>query len=47
MLVVAGVLLILGSVAVWNIKETFGSQANKDDELEAMQLSQMASDEDI
>lgn len=27
MLVVAGVLLLLGSVAVWNIKETFGSQA--------------------
>lgn len=26
MLVVSGVLLILGSLAVWNIKETFGSQ---------------------
>lgn len=47
MLVVSGVLLILGSVAVWNIKETFGSQATKDNELDAMQLSQMASDEDI
>jgi len=26
MLVVSGVLLLIGSVAVWNIKETFGSQ---------------------
>ncbi len=26
MLVISGVLLIIGSVAVWNIKETFGSQ---------------------
>ena len=28
MLVVSGILLILGSLAVWNIKETFGSQQN-------------------
>lgn len=45
MLVVSGVLLILGSVAVWNIKETFGSQTEKP--LDDMALSQMATDEDI
>lgn len=33
MLVVSGVLLLLGSVAVWNIKETFGSQTNKTESL--------------
>ncbi len=45
MLVVSGVLLLLGSFAVWNIKETFGESHSK--ELEDMTLSQMASDEDI
>lgn len=30
MLVVSGVLLLLGSIAVWNIKETFGSQQPKE-----------------
>lgn len=45
MLVTSGVLLILGSVAVWNIKETFGSKSlNATD---AAALSQMATDEDI
>lgn len=29
MLVVSGVLLLIGSVAVWNIKETFGSQQGR------------------
>ena len=29
MLVVSGILLLIGSVAVWNIKETFGSQLSK------------------
>lgn len=29
MLVVSGILLLIGSVAVWNIKETFGSQNSK------------------
>ena len=33
MLVVSGVLLLLGAVAVWNIKETFGSQTNKSESL--------------
>lgn len=49
MLVVSGVLLLLGSVAVWNIKETFGSGAAKvaSEPIEAMNESQMASDEDI
>lgn len=47
MLVVSGVLLILGAVAVWNIKETFGSQTKTDNDLDAMALSQMATDEDI
>jgi len=28
MLVISGVLLLIGSLAVWNIKETFGSQAH-------------------
>lgn len=45
MLVVSGVLLILGSLAVWNIKETFGNP--KETELDDMTLSQMAADEDI
>lgn len=48
MLVVSGVLMLLGAAAVWNIKETFGSQsAGKDNELEAAALSQMVADEDI
>ncbi len=29
MLVVSGVLLLIGAIAVWNIKETFGSQTSK------------------
>lgn len=33
MLVVSGILLILGCVAVWNIKETFGSQSGTDEPL--------------
>ncbi len=48
MLVVSGVLMLLGAAAVWNIKETFGSQsAGNDNELEAAALSQMVADEDI
>ena len=48
MLVVSGILLLLGSVAVWNIKETFGSQAGAAGKpLDAMAESQMVANEDI
>ncbi len=37
MLLVSGILLLIGSVAVWNIKETFGSQkVTANDEINAM-----------
>lgn len=44
MLVVSGALLLLGAATVWIIKETFGA---KDEPLDEMAVSQMASDEDI
>lgn len=48
MLVVSGVLMFIGSLAVWNIKETFGSQTGAAGKpLEAMAESQMATDGDI
>ena len=46
MLVVSGVLLVIGSCAVWNIKETFGEQSSIKP-LDAMAESQMVADEDI
>lgn len=45
MLVVSGVLLAIGSVAVWNIKETFGSRSSSP--AEAMVETQMGTDADI
>ena len=45
MLVVSGVLLVLGCVAVWNIKETFGSQTGAGQALDAMTESTIAADE--
>ena len=45
MLVVSGVLLAIGSVAVWNIKETFGSRSSSP--AEAMAETQMGTDADI
>ena len=45
MLVVSGVLLVLGGVAVWNIKETFGSQTGAGQALDAMTESTIAADE--
>lgn len=45
MLVTSGVLLLIGSVAVWNIRETFASQ--RIDALQAAEESQMVADEDI
>ncbi len=47
MLVISGVLLALGAIAVWNIKETFGSQNKGEKPIEAMTESQMVSSEDI
>lgn len=48
MLVVSGVLMLIGSIAVWNIKETFGSQTGAAGKpLDAMAESQMVADEDI
>lgn len=45
MLVVSGILLSLGCVAVWNIKETFGSQKNSEKPLDAMTESTIVADE--
>ena len=45
MLVVSGLLLLLGCVAVWNIKETFGSQQTDDEPLKAMGASQTQANE--
>ena len=47
MLVISGILMLLGAIAVWGIKETFGSQTLDQQPLDAMAESQMASDEDI
>ena len=46
MLVVSGILLLLGAFAVWNIKETFGSQKQDETEpIEAMGASQTQANE--
>lgn len=44
MLVVSGILMLLGAIAVWGIKETFGSQSGLTPEA-AMAESEMVSDE--
>ena len=45
MLVVSGILLAVGACAVWNIRETFGSQQNAEKPLDAMTESTIAADE--
>ena len=45
MLVVSGILMAIGACAVWNIKETFGSQQGGEKPLDAMTESTIAADE--
>ncbi len=47
MLVISGILLAIGSVAVWNIKETFGSQTSVAEVETDMAETQMSTDADI
>lgn len=47
MLVTSGLLLVLGALAVWNIKETYGEKKTPAQEFDDIQAAEMAANENI